>query len=570
MKITSIRVEHILGLSYANLEITKPVVMVAGDNGAGKTSLVEAIAMAFDGAGRRGVALKKNYSQLVRGSQKKGSVAVELESGACVLELPSGKHKTFDISENPFLPFLLDASRLAGLDDKKRRPLLNQLSGVRTTGKDVAERLRKRGVSERLIGEIGPMIAGGFAVAHDSAKEAISRQRGVWEGITGEKYGAQKAVDWLAPVPAMPTEEQQAAIASQLAEAKAELQGLTERRVQLQNDKRTAEQLATQREKLQATVELLERRKAKLATDKADADQAAARLADAQARAGDASATRYICPCCETSLVMVGGKLVQAGSSDPEAVAALPDLANAARVTAQAAANSLRDVEEAMRAADALTAMPAPAAVAEGELERIAEQITQVGQDVGLLEGTVRATEADKQAFVNAAELTARANAAHQLSTEWELAAAALAPDGIPSDLTREAIGPVNKLLASLAGMANWPAVQFSDDLQVVRGDRPYSLLSESEKWRCDCLLSLAVANLSGLRFCVLDRFDVLQPSARGELLDLLAFAAEDGLVDTVIAAGTLKAPIPEDELTQSFWIATAEVQPANSLAAAA
>lgn len=559
MKITTISIDNVLGLSYARINITKPVAFFGGGNGAGKTSLVESVRMAFTGAGQRGIKLKKDFSELVRGGQKKGAVAVETSDGSCTLALPKGEHSSFAVLESPFLPYLLDASLFARADDKQRRSDLMKLCGVKITGKLLADRLRKRGVAESLLEKIGALIAGGFQVAHSAAKAEVSTQRGVWEGITGEKYGSDKAVGWAAP--SQPCDPALVAnVRQQLADARAELNAKSGELVAMRNEAKARNQLIAKRQQLQELAGQIEARQQQQAACAADAASAQQQLEEARALAGDVNAIGYQCPCCSEVLVLVGGQLQKAGQRDPEAAARLPALERALQAASNALANSNALLAEAQGAAAALASLgdvPADRALAitvlENEVQEAVETVAALEESAGNVEQIARQAE-------QAADVTQRAAAAHQLVQDWTKAAEALASDGIPSDLTREAITPFNALLAKLAGMAGWPVVQLSDDLQVVRGDRPYRLLSESEQWRADTLLALAVANLSGLRFALIDRFDCLQPSARGEALDLFSDAAEAGLFDTVLVAGTLKAPLAEEELINSFWIAEAEV----------
>ena len=90
---------------------------------------------------------------------------------------------------------------------------------------------------------------------------------------------------------------------------------------------------------------------------------------------------------------------------------------------------------------------------------------------------------------------------------------------------------------------------------------RVYGLLSESEKWRCDAMLAIAIARLSGLRFVTLDRFDVLQPSARPQILGLLRTLTQGGGLDTAILAGTMKEPMAKVPTgIQSIWIAEGSI----------
>ena len=53
MNITQLAVKNFQGLRHADIEITEPLLLVSGGNAAGKTSLLDAISMAFTGHPRR-------------------------------------------------------------------------------------------------------------------------------------------------------------------------------------------------------------------------------------------------------------------------------------------------------------------------------------------------------------------------------------------------------------------------------------------------------------------------------------------------------------------------------------
>ncbi|NBF06071.1 hypothetical protein GV819_27670 [Pseudomonas sp. Fl5BN2] len=135
----------------------------------------------------------------------------------------------------------------------------------------------------------------------------------------------------------------------------------------------------------------------------------------------------------------------------------------------------------------------------------------------------------------------------------WTLIADLLAPDGIPGEILAGALKPFNDSLAKGSQVAGWPLVQ------ITAGGRTYTLLSESERRRVDALLALAIAEHSGLRFLVLDRFDVLDPPplpARGQLFRLLMAANKAGTLDSAIVCGTLKekpAKLPSE--INAVWI---------------
>lgn len=63
MRIESIYVENFQGLRHANLALSAPITMVCGLNGAGKSSMKEAVGLALGESAR--IAHKKDYAKLV-------------------------------------------------------------------------------------------------------------------------------------------------------------------------------------------------------------------------------------------------------------------------------------------------------------------------------------------------------------------------------------------------------------------------------------------------------------------------------------------------------------------------
>ena len=103
----------------------------------------------------------------------------------------------------------------------------------------------------------------------------------------------------------------------------------------------------------------------------------------------------------------------------------------------------------------------------------------------------------------------------------------------------------MNQSIAVLSGMCGWQKAVVEADMGITYGGRLYGLCSESEKWRADALIALAIAQISGLRMVLLDRFDVLDSPSRQRLLGMLLKLDQLGAMDTMIIAGTMKQPMP-------------------------
>jgi hypothetical protein len=216
---------------------------------------------------------------------------------------------------------------------------------------------------------------------------------------------------------------------------------------------------------------------------------------------------------------------------------------------------AVAESEQAGRDLDALV-KSAPEAITDAMIKRVEDAI-QVQRK---LRDTAKAkvdAMSDRLDLIASAEQKAADAAAHHADVKaWTLIAELLAPDGIPSEILAGALKPFNDSLSKASTLSGWKKVQIGADMNVTAGGRLYTLLSESERWRADTLLALAIAEHSGLRFVILDRFDVLDLQGRGQLLGMLVAMAKAGTIDSAIVCGTLKAkPAKLPPEINAVWI---------------
>lgn len=581
MRITKLEITNFQGLRHAALDVSAPVLLVAGHNGAGKSSLLDAISHAFAGKPGR-VAQKQHIGQLITEGAKKGEARVEWldESGevqACGVALPSGKGSP--LADSPFLPYVLDASLFASLDAKERRRVLFDLTGASASPAEVSKRLKTKDIDLALFEKVKPLLRSGFPAAVEQAKAYASEARGAWKAVTGENYGDVKAVDWAPELVASVVTD------DQVAEARDALQllenDLSEAQQALGASKQArqaADGRAQRIAQLRELAELEPRRRNKLTTDQQNQDEWSEKVMAAElASAGSVPHQPLTCPHCQGAVDLQAGTLVvhqpPEQIADAEAARRLPEYRGYLASAQRAVANSQRDQDECLAAAEQIKALEAESADAPS-----AEAIANGEQAINELRQARDASRAKLVALQEALEAAAqreasiaKAQAAHQDVVAWTGMADALSPTGIPAEILADAIGPVNDTLKRLSGTAGWSPVQISADIDVTFGGRLYGLLSESERWRCDATIALAIATISGLRLALLDRFDVLDVPARTQqAMKLFQSLAAGGEIDTLIVAGTLKEPMAKTPAwLQAVWIDAGQLADQQHQAAA-
>ena len=569
MRIESIYIENFQGLRHANLALTAPVTMVCGLNGAGKSSLKEAVGLALGEAAR--ISLKKDYARLVTEGEKKAQIIIGHDGTASSITLPSGKHDRTDIVAQDYLPYVLNPEAFAKLDDKARRALLFALT--QSSGKPavVIEKLAARGAEAAKVEKIKPLLLSGFNAAMEQAKTYTSESRGAWKALTGEVYGSEKAEGWMVTIPPLaegiPEVSQEDLAQAQAEHAKAvEEIGKGDQYLGGLRAKREASDNMTARKgQLEELFQQLDRRKAKLETTNTGLDEWKGKIAEAQqkvdAHSGEASCD---CPGCGVKLKVVGKgiELFKGKTADLNKQAAanlrLQQATDAYNLLARTQTNDQKTVAESEQAGRDLEALQASAGepVTDAMIQRVVDAIQDQRKLRDAAGAKVEAMRERIDLISNAETKAAQAAECHADVKAWTLIAAALAPDGIPGEILAGALKPINESLARLSTIAGWSVVCIGADMTITAAGRLYVLLSESERWRCDALIGLAIAIASGLCLVVLDRFDVLITEARSQLFALLRALAKFGEIETAIICGSLKEkPAKTPPEINAVWI---------------
>jgi hypothetical protein len=604
MRIQNLSIENFLGARSVNVDLRTPVALFAGPNAAGKSSIRDAVALALTGDLGR-ITLKKDAAQLVTDGQAGGFAELTDADGDvhCVTITSAGKMTGGPKEPDPTLAYVLDAQRFAHLELKERRAFLFDLMGVKLAPAEIRTRLLNRlfpkgctGEDSLRIDRVAPLLRAGFDAASKEAKDKATAAKGAWRALTGETYGAVKAATWAAVVPPFKAADL-AAAQKQLATVDADLGAVQQQIGELQAAKKQHDEQLLKKSGLEATAERLTAIRDKLLRDEAELATWTKTLAQLQQRAGKgprvglvhdiANALNRVvyllrgAQASDEELAEVEaaldayerehGKFGAAG--DAEAAAKLPEASKSCALYATAVANDKRDLAAAERAVEDLKAITAATWTA-APLTAAQEHLAKLQADRKTQAAAVDALHAAKTAADGAATKTKDAAKHHADVAAWDAIGEALGPDGIPADLLREALGPINTRLEQSAVDSEWLRVAIDADMHITGGGRAYRLLSESERWRVDAMLAEAVASISGARLLVLDRMDVLEPGkAREDLFAWLDILAENGEIDTALVFGTLKSAPPAGSLpatVTAHWISAGVVAQLEALKEAA
>lgn len=515
------------------------VILVAGPNGSGKTSVANAIRIALTGSPDRGLSRKNELSQLITRGERDGYAAVRLAgaSGPYKINLRTGNYTT---SSPTGLPVdILNPAHWLAQPPKERLRSLFAITGTSLKPAHIAGILvSKYGHDASRVESITGTLSAGLPAAADQARTLASEARGAWKAITGENYGSVKAERWVAPAPP----QDDAGETPDLPAAEAALQQARDRHMAARENAGTLRALRINAEKWAA----------EMAGVKPSADTAKDALPDVEARiaslendvqrlqavASKAGGTTAECPSCGTMLEMAAGRLtVHAGDErGTNPLKAHEELTGYRQLLSEqqhmrerliASINRYAQLE-AMRPADVPSQDEAEAAAADLDALREAEEAARA-----IVSRCGHAEQARRKAD-EATEGAARAHADVQGYT-----ALASTLDELPGALLGAAIGPFRDALAAASSAFARP-VTITDAGVVQYGDSSYDIASSaSEQWRCRMAVGYALARATGTGLLILDEFDVIQPADRGAILS--ALAGLDGVQTWLFA--TLKAP---------------------------
>ena len=574
MRIEKISAKNMIAMRSAEIVTKEPVQLFCGTNEAGKSSLAEGIRHAFTGESTR-VTLKKDYRHLISDGETIGYTFIEFDGGkqACIT-LQNGTHELKEPLHYA-IQYVLNPALFTSITSEERGRMLFNLSNLRSDGSEVKEKLLSRGCNPEKVEAVMPMLRSSFDNAMKFAAEKTKEERASWKAVTGEAYGDKKADAWQAEKPAIEVRIKE--------EIESNLSGLDER-IESSNQKLGAmnaritddQKRIVERDNHKFSAERIDRIIAKLEADRKQVSEWEDKVEETRKLAMGSSPGNVACACpsCGTELIFNGKELIERGGDlhgDEDAAVNLPKYEETLSMLKKSVANGERDLASAKLSKEKLDELN------KETFEPVTQdQITAIKDEIRVLRDRSSQTQKELDDFNKSMRLsseaetkTKKAAAHHAHVKEWDLIAAALSPDGIPGEMLASALFPINKRLAESASQTGWKKVVITSDMSVMYGDKPFSLSSESAKWRANAMLAEAISYLSGIKMIMLDGFDVLSLEGRMQLIKWIATISTKSEIDTVLLFGTLKAmPSGLPSCIECHWIENGQISGAQKEAA--
>lgn len=513
-----IKIRQIGPIERADLK-TGGICIVAGRNGAGKTSILRGIGATLAGAAPYPGITKADCAKVVRQGAEEGSIIINGDQSLTRLTFP--KMDRFTEGNAPHLsPLAAGLVWITQMSDKDRSATLAKVIKATPTKEDLAAALSELTISEKVMATIWEKVeALGWDGAHNQAKETGAKLKGRWEQATGQqKWGSKIGANWrptgLPEGAALP--EDPGAAKAELEAAEAALKAAYTAAGADEEKRKALAAAAAPLADLRAAAESAHAKVTEIETELKGLQDERAKLPSGVAQ------QTFPCPHCQGPLTFQNVKQhhVQVIAAPPapdedelkkhrKAVAQLDgkisncegrlSTARAEHAKAEVAATT------AAKAKDDLAAMPK---IDEGA----------AGQDV---------TAAEQRVVVaKAASLKLEADRLHQTILLNVALQAALAPEGVRQSVMARQLESFHKEhLAPLYTAAKWEPVAITGDMQITYGGFPLWQTSESRRWRAMAVLHVALAKMEGAPIVILDGADILDASGRNGLFGMLLAA---------------------------------------------
>lgn len=534
-----VKIKDVLGVKQADVALDGAgIVLVGGDNGAGKTSLMQAVSAVILGQWPlRGVGKKAGVGALVRDGAGEGSAWGTWQNGGVrILYGPQGAdvQTQGQPQANPTGPIALGSTPFMGLSAETRYEVLLEVWDAEPTFSDLQAWSRQHPAAgidpddkdgAEALGLLWDDIeTHGWPAMAKRYDGDQRRLQGNWQEVTKERWGEKKRIGWtpagLFSGVEYSVDEQAAAVQEARARVDAILASRAVGAAEIDRLRAAASVLPDIENRLRGA-------EAMRAGRVADVDRLAEE-ADKFPRPTDPR-LNVVCPHCGGGIIP---KRVQSGIVVEKI---------GQRMTIREYEAALAEHERVMQ--QFLVAQEDERKIAAEIVATEAERRTAKTAEQQLLAAEQRPVaepqaERDAVADLNAEEAKLAAIKAmlrsRTINAAWEATKALadmLAAEGLQATIFRRRLSEVNATLHAISMQGEMATVALSEDCNLTYDGRPYALLSESERWRCDFVMARAVGLKQGARYQLVDRLDVLAPRWRPGVFRTLQAAKVAALV---------------------------------------
>ena len=532
-----VEISNWLGVAEQQLDLVPgTVTAILGKNATGKTSIATAVATVLTRNVNPYKVPATRLKVYIRDGAERGSVVLTEDNGDPLVawDLLAGDLTVAAAAPTPLSPASVGLVDFMSLTGKSAVELWEGLflpPAASLIGQ-VKQELEGRVPPEDLAGVLKTLAQRGWESLDTVYQDRARRAKQSWQKVTGLDYGVKVAADWLPDGWAAyldgRTEED---CVNRLSEAQDALTGMHVAHaltsVDIQRAKNAREEIPHHERRVAACNARVEEWGAK-GKDLYERTNDAILKSEADRKAIDKERTKrprkestLYCPACKQELSYSGTHLATYHGLTADEVASKTDAWEK-----KIAEMEKRHEPLQKEAADLRLEYGAILSEHSQAKEELSAAKALHGHAVGLAtDAEAEPQDEGRASAINEANLTiehirrerdlivrrATAWREHESATTYSLIAKLLGPKGVRAKAMETAMGSLDEFLAVVASQTLWPRVKVGKSYELTIGERAsLKLCSESEKWRAQAALQIAVARMRRDPVIVLDRADVL------------------------------------------------------------
>lgn len=507
-------VKNFRGISEALITIS-PIALLAGTNGAGKTSMAKAIAAASTGrAVPYDKITKKDCAIMMRKGTHSGKVMLGDEQNMTEVEWPSADVKS--IGDPPRASEI--AAGLTDLfvmkEDKALAYLIDMLKASPSL-EDLKIEFEASGINLKIADQVWKVIeAQGWQAAHKRAVETGQQKKGAWAQITGESYGSKKAEEWHPEgLEDSMLEQTSDDLQKSISKANSELEAAIGKSAINKSETEKLKELAGKIGEYQEKIDAFAKEKEELKEQIDKVDEELRNTPNIQGK------EPLLCPHCKGAVHITAVHDGIAMLTKAEKV----DMKSAKEASLKHAGlcgerSKLKGLEtNCISALDTSVRLHTHATTAKEKLEEMSNApVEDTSAEVLKLRSMIASLQHQQSIVIKYKEAH---KVAEQIITNQKLVAT-LDETGLRKKKLGECLDAfTSHYIEPICNDFSIPLVSIDGDLQVTMGATSYPMLSASEQFRVKCVLQLAIAKFEKSDIVIIDGADILDGKGRSALL---------------------------------------------------
>lgn len=545
-------VNNFMGCQKADV-IADKISFICGLNHQGKTSFLTAVKAALTGTPIVLGLRKTDLGMLVYTG--KASANVKISNNVCddenqnvAITYPKAELSTEGKNPPTASKIAAGVESLIDFPAKQRSEFIRELTHSVPTKADLSEFFKERYLTkEKVVESVWQKVdQDGFEASLERAKDTGRALKQQWSTVTGEAYGSQKAETWQPQgwtSDLVDTSEE--SLQADLTGLQAELEEMISKQAIDENELEKLKETASDSVLANLKIER-DKNLTNLAMQKKTFYETKREL-DALPIFDDSG--KQACPHCGGSLAIVSGKIVEFKEPTQQE----KDENNKKRQELTEKMN--KEETEVKRLEGIYTVSVSKVEETEKANKKLYELQKKSGgtvaqRDIDLKREAIRKAQEGISAFKAAKEAARLA----QNIKENQIIIDALDMSGIRQKSMVKGLKAFNDAVSEICDCAGWAPVKVDTDLTILMDERPYILLSESEKMRCRISLQVAVAKFNNDNILVVDGAELLDKNGKNGFLKMLYMYDFHALVGMMCSDPT-KAPRGIDCGIRSYWV---------------